>query len=248
MSKYYDYLTVLQKIEEKTGRSSQFKIKASIEPKVVLTDTFDYKTTQLSGDIGATYSTGNLSVDMSLNTSYDFRADPGQRVTGPTMSIGFSWSNTPQVLSRSEMERLKLLYTKTVVPGKSSVDWDEYENTLRNLTNETLRKESLELEKLEYDALVAEKEWKTAYSEYLAKGNQLMNSIKDYKNKKEVFQIKYEADKKALEQVSELFDQRKATAAEVVKITDMVETDKIEIIIFNIRSHIISNEIEILQM
>jgi len=75
-----------------------------------------------------------------------------------------------------------------------------------------------------------------------------MNSIKDYKNKKEVFQIKYEADKKALEQVSELFDQRKATAAEVVKITDMVETDKIEIIIFNIRSHIISNEIEILQM
>ena len=248
MSKYYDYLTVLQKIEEKTGRSSQFKIKASIEPKVVLTDTFDYKTTQLSGDIGATYSTGNLSVDMSLNTGYDFRADPGQRVTGPTMSIGFSWSNTPQVLSRSEMERLKLLYTKTVVPGKSSVDWDEYENTLRNLTNETLRKESLELEKLEYDALVAEKEWKTAYSEYLTKGNQLMNSIKDYKNKKEVFQIKYEADKKALEQVSELFDQRKATAAEVVKITDMVETDKIEIIIFNIRSHIISNEIEILQM
>lgn len=247
-SRYYDYLTALQKIAEKTGRSSQFNVKASIEPKVELSDAFDYKNTSIDGEIGASYSTGNLNVDMSLRSGYSFGAKPGERVTGPTMSIGFSWSNTPQVLSQAEIERLRLLYTRYDDKGKTSFNKDDYENTLRSITNDTLRKESLELEKLEYDALVAEKEWKTAYNEYLSKGNQLMNSIKDYKNKKEIFQIKYEADKKALEQVMEMFDQQKATAAEVVKITDLVETDKIEIIIFNLRSHIIFNEIEMLQM
>ena len=253
LSKYYEYLTILQQIEEKTGKSSQLNIKASLEPKVTMDENFTYKTTVLSGEIGASYTSGNFNMDLSFSTGYDFRADIGSRLTGPTLSIGFSWTNTPQVLSSAEMERLKLMYTDysydsatQSVTGK--VNWNEYETTLRNITNETLRKESLELEKLEYSALVAEKEWKEALAQYVAKCAELQESIKDYRNKREVFMIKYEADKKAYEQVCNLFDQNKATAADVVKISHLVEMDAIELVIYNMRSHILYNEIEMIQM
>jgi hypothetical protein len=151
------------------------------------------------------------------------------------------------------MERLKLMYTnysydQSTQEMVGKLNWNEYETTLRNITNETLRKESLELEKLEYSALVAEKEWKEALAQYVAKCAELQNSIKEYKNKREVFLIKYEADKKAYEQVCELFDQNKTTAAEVLRITHLVEMDAIELVIYNMRSHILYNEIEMIQM
>ena len=42
LSKYYEYLTILQQIDEKTGKSSSFSIKASLEPKVTFDDNFTY--------------------------------------------------------------------------------------------------------------------------------------------------------------------------------------------------------------
>ena len=253
VSKYYEYLAIMQQIDEKTGKSSQLSIKASLEPKVTMDENFLYKTTVLSGEIGASYTSGNFNMDMTFSTGYDFNGEVGSRLTGPTLSIGFSWTNTPQVLSSAEMERLKLMYTnysydQSTQEMVGKLNWNEYETTLRNITNETLRKESLELEKLEYSALVAEKEWKEALAQYMAKCAELQNSIKEYKNKREVFLIKYEADKKAYEQVCELFDQNKATAADVVKISHLVEMDAVELVIYNMRSHILYNEIEMIQM
>ena len=252
-SKYYEYLAILQQIDEKTGKSSSLNIKASLEPKVTMDENFTYKTTVISGEIGASYTSGNFNMDVSFNTGYDFRADVGSRLSGPTLTIGFSWTNTPQVLSSAEMERLKLMYTnysydQTTQEITGKLNWNEYETMLRNLTNETLRKESLELEKLEYSALVAEKEWKEALAQYNAKCAELQNSIKEYKNTREVFLIKYEADKKAYNQACELFDQQKATAADVVKYSHLVEMDAIELVIYNMRSHILHNEIEMIQM
>jgi hypothetical protein len=253
VAKYYEYLAIMQQIDEKTGKSSQLNIKASLEPKVTMDENFLYKTTVLSGEIGASYTSGNFSMDMTFSTGYDFNGEVGSRFSGPTLSIGFSWTNTPQVLSKAEMERLKLMYTnysydQSTQEMVGKLNWNEYETTLRNITNETLRKESLELEKLEYSALVAEKEWKEALAQYVAKCAELQNSIKEYKNKREVFLIKYEADKKAYEQVCELFDQNKTTAAEVLRITHLVEMDAIELVIYNMRSHILYNEIEMIQM
>ena len=252
MSKYYEYLSALQQIDEKTGQSSQFSIKASLEPKVTMDKEFVYKTTTLSGELGATYTTGNLSMDMSLNAGYDFRADYGSRVSGPTLSVSLSWSNTPQVLSKAENERLKLLYTRYAYDAKGNLvgnmNWDGYETTLRNITNETLRKEALELEKLEYSAAAAELEWYNALVQYYSKCNELIEKVKEFKNSKELFMIKYEADKKAFGQVSELFDNGKSTVAEVLKYTSLVEADEAELLIYKIRSHILANEIEMLQM
>lgn len=253
LSKYYEYLTILQQIDEKTGKSSSFSIKASLEPKVTLDENFYYKTTSLSGEIGATYKTGNINVDMSFNTSYDFRGEFGSRLNGPTLSVSFSWSNTPQVLSSAELDRLKLLYTnysydKTTQAMTSSVNWTEYEKTVRNITNDTLRKDSLELEKLQYDAAAAEIAWNEARTEYLAKCSELQDSIRQYKNKKEVFMIKYEADKKALAQAAELFDQGKSTVEDYMRIEHLVEMDQLEMMIYNLQSHILFNNIEMLQM
>jgi len=253
MSKYYDYLTILQQIDEKTGKSSQFNVKASIEPKVTMDENFVYKTTVLNGELGATYTSGNLSVDMSFNTGYDFRADSGSKITGPTLSFSLSWSNTPQVLSSAETERLKLLYTnysydKQTQEVTGRLNWNEYETTLRNLTNETLRKESLELEKLQYDASVAHKEWLEALAQYRTKCNEMNEAIREYKNKREVFLIKYEADKKAYDQAASLFDQGKSSVAEMLKMEHLVEMDAIELVIFNMQSHILYNNIQMLQM
>ena len=253
LSKYYEYLTILQQIDEKTGKSSQFSIKASLEPKVTLDENFAYKTTSLSGEIGATYKTGNINVDMSFNTGYDFRGDFGSRLSGPTLSVSFSWSNTPQVLTSAEMDRLKLLYTNysydiTTQAMTSNVNWTEYEKTVRSITNDTLRKESLELEKLQYEASAAEAAWREARNEYTSKCSELQESIRQFKNKKEVFLIKYEADKKALAQASELFDQGKSTVADYMRIEHLVEMDQLELLIYNMQSHILFNNIEMLQM
>ena len=253
LSKYYEYLTILQQIDEKTGKSSSFSIKASLEPKVTFDDNFTYKTTSLSGEIGATYKTGNINVDMSFNTGYDFKGETNSKLNGPTLSVSFSWSNTPQVLSSAELDRLKLLYTnysydKTTQVMTSSVNWTEYEKTVRNITNDTLRKDSLELEKLQYDAAAAEIAWNEARNEYLAKCSELQDSIRQYKNKKEVFMIKYQADIKALAQAAELFDQGKSTVADYMRIEHLVEMDQLELMIYNLQSHILFNNIEMLQM
>ena len=253
LSKYYEYLTILQQIDEKTGKSSQFSIKASLEPKVTLDDNFAYKTTSLSGEIGATYKTGNINVDMSFNTGYDFRGEVGSRLSGPTLSVSFSWSNTPQVLSSAELDRLKLLYTnysydKTTQEMTGKVNWTEYEKTVRSITNDSLRKESLELEKLEFEATEAEMAWREARNGYLAKCSELQESIRQFKNKKELFLIKYEADKKALAQATELFDQGKSTVADYMRIEHLVEMDQLEMLIYNMQSHILFNNIEMLQM
>lgn len=252
-AKYYEYLTILQQIDEKTGKSSQFSIKASIEPKVTLDENFIYKSTSLSGEISASYKTGNINVDMSFNAGYDFRGEVGSRLNGPTLSVSFSWSNTPQILSTAELDRLKLLYTnysydKHTQEMTGSVNWTEYEKTVRSITNDTLRKESLELEKLQYEASAAEMAWREARNEYMAKCSELQDFIREYKNKKEVFLIKYEADKKALAQAGELLDQGKTTVADYMRIEHLVEMDQLELLIYKMQSHILFNNIEMLTM
>ncbi len=252
-AKYYEYLTILQQIDEKTGKSSQFSIKASLEPKVTLDENFIYKSTSLSGELSASYKTGNINVDMSFNAGYDFRGEVGSRLNGPTLSVSFSWSNTPQILSTAELDRLKLLYTnysydKHTQEMTGSVNWTEYEKTVRSITNDTLRKESLELEKLQYEASAAEMAWREARNEYMAKCSELQDSIREYKNKKEVFLIKYEADKKALAQAGELLDQGKTTVADYMRIEHLVEMDQLELLIYKMQSHILFNNIEMLTM
>lgn len=238
-SKYVDYITAVQKVEEKTGKSSTLSLSASLEPKVYFGNDIVYNKSGVGASLSASYSSGNLSVDASFSTEYGIKkGNKGGFESGPELSISLSWSNTPTNLSNAELEKLKEQYTKN---GKFDVD--AYERTLRDLRNSTLKKEVLELEQLENSMANAELQWEAAVNEYNQKASELVAEIKEYKNSLEIQKIKSDSNLKAYKQYEELFEQGKATPADMLNALLAVELDKIDEIISNVKSHILYNKI-----
>ena len=238
-SKYVDYLTAVQRVDEKTGKSSTLSLSASLEPKAYFANDIVYDKAGVGASLSASYSSGNLSVDASLSTEYTIKkGNKGSFESGPELSVSLSWSNTPTNLSNAELEKLKEQYTKN---GKFDVD--AYERTLRDLRNSTLKKEALELEQLENAMNKAEVEWEAAINEYIQKANELVAEIKEFKNSLEIQKIKHESDLKAYKQYEELANQGKATSADLLNAALAVAIDNIDAVISNVRSHVLYNRI-----
>ena len=238
-AKYAEYLSAEQKIEQKTGRSSSLTLKANVEPMVDFDQDIQYKSTQLKWDVSAGYTAGNLSFDISLNSGYNFNPteeDP-RKWADTSVTVSGTWTNTPQVLSNSEIDRLRRIY---------GGDSDEFQKALKDLSDNALRKEVLELEQLDYAATQAQKEWVSAYMEYLAKCSELLDAITEHNREVELLKVKAEGDRKVLSQTEALFDQGKATTDEYLEAMSEVDKDEIEDLILRINSLILYNRIVIL--
>jgi len=246
-SKYIDYITAQQKIDEKVGKSSRLSLSASLEPKVSFDDNFGYydkASTSLGTSVNASYSTGNLSVDMSLSSDYELSPQhKGKFSNGPTFTVSASWSSTPSLLSKTEMERLKLQYTDK--DGK--LNSSEYERMLRELNNESLKKESLELEKLEASMLSAKKELEDEIAQYNKKATELKDEIKEFKNSYEILKIKTEANEKVLNQIEILKNEGKASMEDYYTALAAANSGRYDMTIASIKSHIIFNRIQIIE-
>jgi len=239
LSKYIEYRTAIQKVDEKVGRSSTLTLRSSLEPEVSFAKELKYETTKLKWDLSAGYSTKNLSVDVSLNAGYNF--DPtekgAKKWNDPSITVSGTWSNTPQVIPEYEIERLKKIY------GNNTAD---YQRVLRDLTNKALVREMIEIEQLEYAVTQAQTEWINAGTEYSKKCSELQTQIDAHLKNVELFKIKYDSDKKVLEKKEDLFKQEKATKDECDDALAAVKRDELEEIIFKMQALILHNKIEIL--
>jgi len=249
--KYADYMTAIQKVEEKTGKQSTLSLSANLEPRISFSENFGYNDTTLGTSISASYNTGKLSVDSSFSTDYSIdKFKTGKFEDGsPSLSVGVSWSNTPRSLTTRDLEFLRRQYTTYDSKSNTYVFDDEsYERTLNEAKNATLKREVLELEQTERSMLSAKREYERALQDYNRSANELVREIKDYKNRVDVQKIKSESNKKVYKQYEELFAAGKATTEELSKAIFDVEADRVEELILNIRSRILYNKIQIIQM
>ncbi len=248
-SKYVDYLTAKQKIDEKVGTSSSLDFSMSVEPKVNYDKNLLYKDTSLSSSISTSFKTGHLNIDANL--SADFGVKPNNKSEwndGPTLTISATWSNTPSALAKSEMEKLRnqyMVYDRATNSYK--VNQDAYESTLRGIYNETLRRESLEIEQLETAMITARIEWESSLAEYARQSSALQREIKEFTNAEEILKIRTEGNKKIRQQTEKLLDEGKATTDEFAKAVLAEDADKLDLVISNIRSRILYNRIQILE-
>lgn len=242
-SKYLEVMSLRQQIEEKTGTSSSLTLRAGLDPKISFQDQLQRTSNGISGEIGASFSTGNLSIDLSVSSGYDYSLETGTGTfNGPTISIGGSWSNTPQVLSNDEIARLKALYT-----SGTTFNRDAYETVLRDLSNNALRKEILEIEKLQDSLDEAIRQWNDAKSAYNSRCNELIQQIRDFNNEYEIFLVKYEGDIKLTEKMRQLLDEGKVSEAEYLEADTGRTQSFVDLLIYNVRSHILYDEIQMLQ-
>ena len=248
-SKYVDYLTAKQKIDEKVGTSSSLDLSMSVEPKINYGNNLQYKDTALSSSISTTFKTGHLNIDASLSGGFSVKQNnKSEWNDGPTLTISATWSNTPSALTKAEMEKLRNQYTVYDRTTNSyKFNQDAYESTLRGIYNETLRRESLEIEQLEAAMVSARIEWESALTDYSRQSTALQREIKDFTNAEEILKIRTEGNKKIRQQTEKLLDEGKATTDEFTKAVLAEEADNLDLVISNIRSHILYNRILILE-
>ena len=248
-SKYVDYLTAKQKIEEKVGTSSSLDLSMSIEPRVNYDKNLLYKDTSLTSSINTSFKTGHLNIDANLSGGFTVKpTNKSEWSDGPTLSISATWSNTPSALTKAEMEKLRNQYTVYDRATNSyKFNQDAYENTLRGIYDETIRKESLEIEQLETALVSARIEWESSLTDYTRQSSTLQREIKDFKNAEEILTIRTEGNKKIRQQTEKLLDEGKTTLDEYTKTVLAEEADKLDLVISNIRSHILYNRILILE-
>ena len=242
-SKYLDMLAIQQQINEKLGTSSSLTLRAGVDPKISFIDNLKQETNGISGEVGASYTTGKLTLDLSVTSGYNYNLESMEKtLSGPTITLGGTWSNTPQVLSNDEIARLKALYTTGTTFNR-----DAYESVLRDLSNNALKKEILEIEKLEASLNAAISDWNNALGSYNNRCNELIQEIKNLKNEFELFMIKYEGDIKLDERMKELYDEGKVSEDDYLEAEAARSISDTDLIIYNIRSHILYNEIQMLQ-
>ena len=248
-SKYVDYLTAKQKIDEKVGKSSSLDLSMSVEPRVSYDRNLKYKDTSLASSISTTFKTGHLNIGANLSTGFSVMPNNKSEWTdGPTLSISASWSNTPSALTKSEMEKLRNQY---MVYDRASDSYkfnqDAYESTLRGIYNETIKRESLEIEQLEAAMVSARIEWESSLTDYSRRSSALQREVKDFRNAEEILKIRTEGNKRIRQQTEKLRNEGKATTEEYIKAVIAEEADKLDVVISNIRSHILYNRILILE-
>ena len=239
VSKYIEYRTAMQKVDEKVGKSSTLTLRSSLEPEVSFAKEIQYETTKLKWDLTAGYSTKNLSVDVSMNAGYNF--DPVEKESkkwiDPSITVSGTWTNTPQVIPEYEINRLRDIYGK---------DTEKYQRVLRDLTNRALAREMIEIEQLEYAVTQAQTEWINAGIEYSRKCAELQTQIDNHIKEVKLFDVKFESDKKVLEKKESLYKEGKATKDECNEALAIVTRDELESIIYKMQGLILHNKIEIL--
>ena len=146
------------------------------------------------------------------------------------------------MLSNDEIARLKALYTTGTTFNR-----DAYESVLRDLSNNALKKEILEIEKLEASLNAAISDWNNALGSYNSRCNELIQEIKNLNNEIELFMIKYEGDIKLDERMKELYDEGKVSEDDYLEAEAARSISETDLIIYNLRSHILYNEIQMLQ-
>ena len=243
--KYLEMQSIRQEIEQKTGTSSTLTLSAGLDPKVTFADSLQHESNSINGELSASLSSGNFSVDVSVSTGLTHNyssSDPVWSWTGPSISISGSWSNTPQVLSNAEIARLKALYTTDDVLNR-----DAYEKVLRDISNNAMKAEILEIERLE-DALAdATREWSEALTRYNVLVNEFKTEIRNFNNEYELFMIQYEGEKKVSEKLYEMVLAGEVSAADYLEADTARTESDIGQTIRNINSHIIYNGIAMLQ-
>ncbi len=241
--KYLEMLSIRQQIEEKTGTSSSLSLRAGLDPRITFIDSLKHETSGISGDISASYSTGNLSLDLSVSTGYSYNHTTGESSwNGPVITIGGSWSNTPQVLSDAEIARLKSLYTTGTTFNREA-----YEKVLRDLSNNALQKEIIEIGRLETSLADASAVYNEALAAYNAKVDELKKEIRDFNNDYELFLIQYDGQTRLSQRMRELYEEGKITIDEYLEADTARTESEIGLLIRNINSHILYNRIRMLQ-
>jgi len=248
-SKYVDYLMAKQKIDEKIGTSSSLDLSMSVEPKVNYDKNLLYKDTSLASSINTSFKTGHLNIDASLSGGFSVKPNnKSEWGDGPTLTISATWSNTPSALTKAAMEKLRSQYTTYDRATNSyKFNQDAYESTLRGIYDETVRRESLEIEQLEAAMVSARIEWESALTDYSRLSSALQREIKDFTNAEEILKIRTEGNKKIRQQTEKLLNEGKASADEYTKAVLAEEADILDLVISNIRSHILYNRILILE-
>ena len=241
--KYLEMQSIRQEIDEKTGTSSSLTLSTGLDPKITFSDALNHESNGINADISASYTTGNFSFDLSLSSGYSYNFQSGESVwSGPTISISGTWSNTPQVLSNAEIARLKALYTTDNVLNREA-----YEKVLRDISNNAIKAEILEINRLE-DALAdATREWSEALTRYNVLVNEFKTEIRNFNNEYELFMIQYEGEKKVSEKLYEMVLAGEVSAADYLEADTARTESDLGLTIRNINSHIIYNGIAMLQ-
>ena len=90
-------------------------------------------------------------------------------------------------------------------------------------------------------------EWESSLAEYARQSSALQREIKEFTNAEEILKIRTEGNKKIRQQTEKLLDEGKATTDEFEKAVLAEDADKLDLVISNIRSHILYNRIQILE-
>jgi len=242
-AKYAEVMSIQQQIDAKLGKSSTLTLRASLDPKIGFREELNHETNGISGEFGASYTTGKLSLDLSISTGYTYNIETlTPSWNGPTITIGGSWSNTPQALSKEETERLKALYTTG-----GTFNREAYENVIRDLSINAQEREIIEIEKLEGDLDDAIQVWMEALNTYTGKCNDLIQRIREFNNNYELFMIQYEGAVKLADRMNQLLEEDKVSPEEAIEANTEKTLMDIDLIVLNIKSHILYNEIQMLQ-
>jgi len=242
-SKYLEVQSLKQQIAGKTGTSSSLTLRAGLDPKITFADALQHESNGITADISASYTTGNFSFDLSVSSGYSYNLlESTHNWNGPTISVSGTWSNTPQVLSNAEIARLKALYTTDNVLNREA-----YEKVLRDISNNAIKAEILEINRLEDELAAATREWNEALTRYNVLVNEFKTEIRNFNNEYELALIKYEGEKRISDKVYEMVLAGEMSAADFLE-ADTARTEAtIDLMIRNINSHIIYNRIQMLQ-
>ena len=238
--------TAEQKIEAATGRSSSLTLTASVEPSIKFKEAKAYQATTVNGEVGATFTTGNLNINLTVRSMYDpLLAENAPWGNGPTITMSGSWSSKPSSVSEKDKARLREIYK----------DEEVYNQVLEDLDRESSEKKQLEILQLGQNLADAQQAWVTAAEKYMDDSVSLVNEVNEYNNSSVILNLKKERTGQLLEQLSQYIDAEGISGdsgdpATVMFIETMDEYLNIlyEELIWNIKGRILCNRIEIFNL
>ena len=238
--------TAEQKIEAATGRSSSLTLTASVEPSIKFKEAKAYQATTVNGEIGASFSSGNLNINLTVRSLYDpLLAENAPWGTGPTITMSGSWSSKPSSVSEKDKARLREIYK----------DEEVYNRVIEEMDRESTEKQQLEVLQLGQNLADAQQAWVTAAEKYMDDSVSLVNEVNEYNNSSVILNLKKERTAQLLEQLSQYIDAEGISGdsedpATVMFIETMDEYLNIlyEELIWNIKGRILCNRIEIFNL
>jgi len=238
--------TAEQKLEAATGRSSSLTLTASVEPSIKFREAKAYEATTVNGEVGASFSTGNLNINLTVRSMYDpLLVENAPWGTGPTITMSGSWSSKPSSVSEKDKQRLREIYK----------DEEVYNSVLEELDRESSEKIQLETLQLAQNVAEAQQAWATAAEQYMNDSVSLVTEVTEYNNSTTILSLKKERSAQLLEQLAKYMEEEGISEdandpATVMFIETMDEYMGIlyEELIWNIKGRILGNRIEIFNL